>query len=84
MSDKEERKIQWQPMIELIIVLATVVGTTVPLYIHTDSKMQEHRKETTEILNGIREDMRDFHIKLSQQDFEFKNRLCAIEERSRK
>lgn len=71
-TEREDRKIQWQPMIELIIVLATVVGTTVPLYIHTDSKMQEHRKETTEILNGIREDMRDFH-----------GRLCAIEERNK-
>lgn len=67
------KKNNWQPLIELFVVLATVVGTTVPLYIHTDSKMMEHRKETNEILEAIRQDIRDFH-----------GRLCAIEERNKK
>lgn len=57
--------IQWQPLIEMIIVLVTILGFTIPLYIHTDSKLEA-------AINGIREDMRDFH-----------GRLCAIEERNR-
>ena len=66
--ENEERKdrIQWQPIVEMIIVLMTILGSTIPLYIHTDSKI-EHA------LEGIREEMRDFH-----------GRLCAIEERNKK
>lgn len=62
----QENKIQWQPLIELIVVLMTILGSTIPLYIHTDSKLES-------ALNGIREEMRDFH-----------GRLCAIEERNKK
>ena len=71
----EERKqtIQWQPIVELIVVLMTILGSTIPLYIHTDSKMEEHRKVTNELILSIRDDMRDFH-----------GRLCAIEERNKK
>ena len=44
----EERRFQWQPFIELIVVLATVVGTTVPLYVHTDGKIHEVLREMKE------------------------------------
>lgn len=83
--EKESNKnsIQWQPLIEMIIVLVTILGSTIPLYIHTDSKILECNREfNTKLdkiaermdatLQGIREDMRDFH-----------GRLCAIEERSK-
>lgn len=69
----EKTNIQWQPIIELSIVLFTILGSTIPLYLHTDAKMENHRNETNLILSGIREDMRDFH-----------GRLCAIEERNKK
>ncbi len=78
-EDRYERKVQWQPMVELIIVLMTILGATIPLYIHTDSKMQEHRKETNEILIGIREDMKQFQAEIK----DFHGRLCAIEERNK-
>ena len=83
MQGINQRRVDWQPLIELIIVLATIVGTTVPLYLHTDGKLEEHRKETTEILRGIQQEMKDFHTKLALQDQEFKMRLCQIEERNK-
>jgi len=46
----EEKIHRWQPLIELIVVLATIVGTTVPLYIHTDNT-------TKEMISEIRRDM---------------------------
>jgi len=58
-------KIQWQPIVELVVVLMTILGSTIPLYIHTDNKLEN-------ALQGIREEMRDFH-----------GRLCAIEERNK-
>ena len=47
MSVKNESTIQWQPLIEMIIVLLTILGSTIPLYLHTDHKMEELRKETS-------------------------------------
>lgn len=69
----ETQKIQWQPLVELIIVLMTILGSTIPLYLHTDSKLDASMSKMDNTLQGIREDMRDFH-----------GRLCAIEERNRK
>lgn len=54
-----EPKIQWQPIIELVVVLMTILGSTIPLYMHTDTKLEN-------ALMGIREEMRDFHGKLCQ------------------
>lgn len=83
-EEKEIRQqIQWQPIVELIVVLMTILGSTIPLYIHTDSKLENAISNSNEklemamaridsTLQGIREDMRDFH-----------GRLCAIEERNR-
>lgn len=39
-------------------------------YMHLDKKMEDNRKETTQIIKAIQEDMKDFH-----------DRLCIIEER---
>lgn len=71
--------IQWQPLIEIIVVMMTILGSTIPLYIHTDSKIdairesiEVGRKETNQLIEAIRQDMRDFH-----------GRLCAIEERNK-
>lgn len=36
----------------------------------TDEKIEEHRRETNQILKAIQDEMKDFH-----------GRLCAIEER---
>lgn len=71
MNDTHQ-KIQWQPLVELIVVLMTILGSTIPLYIHTDSKLEASMAKIDATLQGIREDMRDFH-----------GRLCAIEERNR-
>jgi len=90
----EDKKIQWQQLIEMIVVLMTILGSTIPLYMHTDSKletslqnMREDAKimhaETREHVRAIQEEMKDFHTKLALQDQEFKMRLCSIEERSR-
>ena len=54
---EKEIKIQWQPLIEMIIVLFTILGTTIPLYLHTDSKLES-------ILKEMRSEMKDFHGRL--------------------
>lgn len=73
MNTDKQNTIQWQPIIEMVIVLMTILGSTIPLYLHTDAKMDIFQARNHEILEAIRQDMRDFH-----------GRLCAIEERNRK
>lgn len=63
-----ENKIQWQPIIELSIVLFTILGSTIPLYLHTDAKIDAIHETT----DAIRQDIKYFH-----------DRLCAIEERNK-
>jgi len=71
-------------VVTIMLVLATNLGTVIALFVHSDKKAEEHRKEMTtiieenrkeanDILKGIREDIKDFH-----------GRLCAIEERNKK
>lgn len=63
----------WTQVLTVFAVIATNLGTIIALYIHTDKKMDERQKETNQIIEAIRQDIRDFH-----------GRLCAIEERNKK
>jgi hypothetical protein len=45
--------IQWQPMIEMIIVLVTILGSTIPLYLQNSNQIQ-----------AIQQEMKDFHGRL--------------------
>lgn len=48
--ESESKKINLQPIIEIAIAAAMVIGTVVPLYVHTDGKMHS-------ALQKIQEDM---------------------------
>ena len=50
---ENKNNIQWQPLIEMIIVLVTILGSTIPLYLHTSSQ-----------ISAIHEEMKDFHGRL--------------------
>lgn len=77
---ESQTTIQWQPIIELSIVLFTILGSTIPLYIHTDSKLDGFEARNQSILEGIRLDMKQFH----EETKDFHGRLCAIEERNKR
>jgi hypothetical protein len=76
--NENKQKIQWQPLVELIVVLMTILGSTIPLYIHTDSKLTDAMSKIDATLQGMKEDMRDFHTKLVLQDQEYKNHLLQF------
>lgn len=71
--EKIKEKVNLEFIISLVIVMVTVIGSTVPLYIHSSSQMDNLRVSTQSNLQAIQMEMKDFH-----------GRLCAIEERSRK
>jgi hypothetical protein len=85
----------WEQVLTVFAIVATNLGTVLTLYINLDKKLDENRKETHTILEGMRKDsqnfqkaiqeeMKEFHTKLALQDQEFKMRLCSIEEKNRK
>jgi hypothetical protein len=65
--EQKERKqeIQWQPLIEMIIVLVTILGSTLPLYLHTSTQ-----------IDAIHTEIRDFHGRLEKIDSEFKSKMA--------
>jgi hypothetical protein len=73
-----------------IVLLGGMIGVVVSLFLHSDKKMEEHRKEAQEILKGIKDDMKDFNTKMEQlrmdmyaESKDFHSRLLIIEERNR-
>lgn len=59
--------------ISLVIVMATILGATIPLYLYTASQATSQIQAIHMEIIGMRAEMRDFH-----------GRLCAIEERNKK
>jgi hypothetical protein len=56
-----------------VALMIGMFSTYLSLYLHSDKKLEDFRKETTDLMKAIQEEMKDFH-----------GRLCAIEERNRK
>ena len=73
-----KNKIQWQPVIEICMIIFTTLGTTIALYLHTDGKIDAYQARTESIIGGIRQDIMEFHAEMR----DFHGRLCAIEERN--
>lgn len=71
MSD-ERKVVNWIPVIELAVLAFTTLGTTITLYLHTETKIEDFRKETLSIHREILQEMKDFH-----------GRLCSIEEKNK-
>jgi hypothetical protein len=67
MNDKNEFRVQWQPLVEMIIVLVTILGSTIPLYLHTSSQ-----------IDAIHAEIRDFHGRIEKIDSDFKNHLIYL------
>lgn len=62
----------WTQILTVFAVIATNLGTVIALYIQLDKKLDENRKETTEIIRSIQLEIKEFH-----------GRLCIIEERNK-
>lgn len=77
---QEEKIMDVTQVVTVMLVMATNLGTVIALYLHNDKKIEEGRKETNEILKGIREDIKEFHLAMR----DFHGRLCSIEERGKK
>lgn len=71
--EKESRRVNLELIISLSIVMVTILGSTIPLYIHTSNQIDALRIESRDQLWAIQEEIRDFHGK-----------LCAIEEKNKK
>ena len=68
---------QWAEILTVFAVIVTNLGTVITLFLYGDRKLDEHRKETNEmlqenrkesneILKAIRDDMNEFHTALRE------------------
>lgn len=73
-------RFNWESIAQPAVLLLGILAAVIPLHMSIrddirtmEQRMDTNRGETQAILQGIREDMKEFH-----------GRLCAIEERNRK
>lgn len=71
-KDRNKNYIPWIPVIELAVLAFTTLGTTITLFLHSDSKMDEYRKEALNLRNEMLQESKDFHGRLERQDAELK------------
>lgn len=83
--------LDWTQALTVFVIMATNFGTLIGLYIHTDKKIDEGRKETNEIIQTMRAEMNQFNENMRQDMnqfhsamLQFHGRVCAIEERGKK
>lgn len=81
----ENRVAQWQPLIELVIVLSTIVGSTVPLYIHTDYKFHETmRAMDVKFQDGMRESREEMREQATRSDRLYEMFIALLEKNCEK
>lgn len=75
----------WTQFITVFAIIGTNLGTVIALYLQTDRKIEDHRKETNSILEAIRQDMKEFHKeimgfhgRMERLDTEFKAHIMHM------
>ena len=51
-----------------ITLIAAMLGIILGMYMFLDKKIDENRKETSDILRAIQEEIKDFHGKFCQME----------------
>lgn len=80
MERVEKTKTFLKDHLDLIILLATLVGTS--FWNHSEAR-QDYRHHDV-MLQEIQKEMKDFQNKMHDETKDFHGRLCAIEERGKK
>lgn len=77
----EKKKIFWEPLVASGILLMAILGTMIPLYIHSENETREQIKELSgrtekqinelserseKQIEAIRQDVKDFHMRLCE------------------
>lgn len=65
----------WNDIFTVLAVVITNLGTVLALYMNLDRKLDENRRETNSILQGIREEMKEFRVDMKQ----FQGRLERLD-----
>lgn len=77
-------RINWQIIIEMGLVFAAIFGTTVPLYLHTDGKMQEAINQMREDRESFHREMKELNKEINTEMKDFHAKLISLEERNKR
>jgi len=64
--------------------VGTIVAANLGLFLWSVRQSRTDFIHTQRIIDEIRKEQKDFHVRLALQDQEFKYKMCAIEERNKK
>lgn len=79
----ESRTASREVLIALAVLMATTLGTTIPLYIHNASQTSSQIEAIRADVKSMQHDMRAYHADIQSEMRDFHGRLIAIEERNK-
>ena len=82
--EKIRERFNLELIVSLVIVMATVIGSTVPLYIHSSDQITAIQEEMKDFHGRLERQDAEFRGILAKQDAEFKSAMLLIEEKMRK
>ncbi len=71
-------------IITVAILMATTLGTTIPLYIHNSSQTTVQIEAIREDVKSIEKSMNNMHAEIRADMRDFHGRLISIEERNKR
>lgn len=63
----DKKTINFELIVSLIIIVVTILGSTIPLHLHTSTQ-----------IDAIHQEMKDFHGRLERQDAEYKAHMLHL------
>lgn len=71
-------------LISMAVFIFTNMGTIISMFLWIRSEANADRRESLDLINAIREDIKDFHGRLEKQDAEFKAHMMYEHKKDKK
>jgi len=68
-------------LLSMVIFIFANIGTVISMFLWIRSEANSDRRENTQLIKAIHDEMKDFHNIIQAEMKDFHGRLCAIEER---
>ena len=82
-EEEKPRKVNLEMIISLVLIMVTTLGTTIPLYIHSNQMTETKLDAIRQDINAARQDTKDFREMWAQETRDFHGRLIVLEERTK-
>lgn len=75
----EGRKVYWEFLVAIFLVIGTILGVTIPLHLGMQNQVEAIRQDMNQFNESMRQDMNQFHREMR----EMHGRVCTVEEKNK-